>query len=192
MIKIATLGPQGTFSDKAVQKYLAKNTNLQAQIVYVQTITNVFEELTAKNCDFGVVPAENSTKTQGLVGETQIGLKKFAVSIVDELVLPVKLSFFSKVEPLQVKKIFVREEAQNQCLKFLSAYSSAEISFTDSNMASFEKLNECEFFDIAAVVPSHLFEANEKKYKFCVRDITDNSDNHTRFLVLKKSDEAKS
>ncbi|MCL2844771.1 MAG: hypothetical protein FWE23_04880 [Chitinivibrionia bacterium] len=189
MIKIATLGPERTFSDKAAQKYLEKHPNLQAQIVYVQTITNVFEELSAQNCDLGVVPAENSTKTQGIVKETQVALKNFKVSIIDDLVLPVKLSFFSKAEPSQIKKIFVKEEAQNQCLKFLSEYSSNKIIHTDSNIDSFKKLNEDLSLESAAVVPSHLFEEYSRNYKFCVKNITDEADNRTRFLVLKKSDE---
>jgi len=184
MMKIATL-PHDTFSHLAAKKYLAE-TGLQGEFLYQKTITNVFEELAAQNCDIGVVPVENSS--QGFVPLTQDGLKEFSVSIIDELILPVELSFFSKVERLQIKQIFVHDVAKNQCKKFLSEYSYAEIAPADSNMDAFDKLNANS--DCAAVVPSHIFEANEKKYKFCVRDITDNSDNHTRFLVLKKSDEA--
>ena len=186
MKKISVLGPKDTFSDYAAQKYLENHPQSEAEISYQKTIRNVFEDLKSGNSQIAVVPIENMS--QGIVAVTHDALNEFDVCITEELILPVQFSFLSKIKHSQIKKIFVHPVAQGQCSKFLCKYPSSEIIHTDSNMASFEKLNE--FSDCGAIVPSHIFEANEKDYRFCIQNISDNQNNYTRFLVLQNSNEA--
>jgi len=188
MTKIAVLGPKDTFSDVAVQKYLSAHSYLRSQIMYQKTIRLVFEELSAGNCDLGVVPIKNSSM-QEKVPMTCDGLEKFSVDIIEELILPVQYSFLSKCERGQIKKIFVHPVAQQQCLSFLREYQYSEIVYTDSNMDSFNKLSEHSC--CAAIVPCHILDEDETDYKLCVRNIADDPNNNTRFIVLKKSNEAK-
>lgn len=183
MKKISTLGPKDTFSDYAAQKYLAAHPQIKAEISYRKTIRNVFEDLSAQNCEIAVVPVENTLA--GFVWMSLDGLFDFPVQISEELILPIRLSFLSKIERSKVKNIFVHPLAEGQCSRFLyKNFPDAKITFTDSNIDSFNRIDENDFS--AAVVPNHIYEENLKKYPYSAEEISDCANNCTRFIVLQK------
>jgi len=113
------------------------------------------------------------------------GLYDFSPQIIEEFILPIQLSFLSKVRHSQVKNIFVYPAAEKQCLNFIEKNcGEASITHTDSNIDSFERIDENEF--CAAVVPGHIYDENEKNYPFSVKEISDYPNNLTRFVVLQK------
>src|SRR3989338_10881158 len=59
-MKIAVLGPNGTFSHK-----IAREIFTEDEIVVKDGLVEVFQEEKAKRADFGIVPVENSK--EGLV-----------------------------------------------------------------------------------------------------------------------------
>ncbi|MCL1946335.1 MAG: ACT domain-containing protein [Chitinivibrionia bacterium] len=183
MKKISTLGPKDTFSDYATQKYLASHPQLEAEISYQKTIQKVFEDLSNGNCEIAVVPVENVLA--GFVWTSLDGLFDFPVKIIEELILPIQLSFLSKIEHKKIKNIFVHPLAEGQCLQFLYVnFPEAKITFTDSNIDSFERINENDFS--AAVVPIHIYKENFEKYPYSLEEISDCANNCTRFIVLQK------
>ena len=185
MEKISTLGPKDTFSDYAAQKYLASHPQLCAEISYKKTIRKVFEDLSDGNSQIAVVPIENILA--GFVWMSLDGLYDFSVQIAEELILPIQLSFLSKIEYSKVENIFVHPLAEEQCSQFLyKNFPEAKITFTDSNIDSFNRIGENDFS--AAVVPSHIYEENVKKYPYSEKEISDYPNNCTRFLVLRKEE----
>src|SRR5690606_12992983 len=63
-LRIGYLGPEGTFSQQAVQKHFGHS----AKGLPLASIEEVFDEVAAGNADFGVVPVENSG--QGTIQST--------------------------------------------------------------------------------------------------------------------------
>jgi len=180
--KISVLGPKDTFSDLAAQKYLNSHPQIRAEISYQKTIRKVFEDLSCGNSQTAVVPIENIFG--GFIWMTLDGLYDFSVQIIEEFILPVQLSFLSKIRHSQVKNIFVNPAAERQCLNFIEKNcGDAKITHTDSNIDSFERIDENDF--CAAVVPGHIYDENEKNYPFSVRDISDYPNNRTRFAALR-------
>ena len=57
-VRIAYLGPEGTFSHMAVKQQFG----LSARATPIGTIPGVFEEVARGGADFGVVPVENTTE----------------------------------------------------------------------------------------------------------------------------------
>ena len=57
-MRVAYLGPEGTFSHQAVKRQFG----LSARATPMGTIPAVFEEVERGNADFGVVPVENTTE----------------------------------------------------------------------------------------------------------------------------------
>src|SRR6188472_2958 len=57
-VRIAYLGPEGTFSHMAVKQQFG----LSARATPIGTIPGVFEEVARGSADFGVVPVENTTE----------------------------------------------------------------------------------------------------------------------------------
>ena len=63
-LKVAFLGPEGTFSQQAVLKHFGHSV----RALPLAAISEVFEEVQAGHADFGIVPIENST--EGTVNNT--------------------------------------------------------------------------------------------------------------------------
>jgi chorismate mutase/prephenate dehydratase len=63
-LKIAFLGPEGTFTQAAALKHFGHSVNT----VPFGSIGDVFQEVEAGNCNYGVVPVENST--EGVISHT--------------------------------------------------------------------------------------------------------------------------
>src|SRR6056300_670186 len=63
-LKIAYLGPEGTFTQQAVHRHFGHSVHTSS----LPTIDEVFEQVQGGDADFGVVPVENST--QGIVSHT--------------------------------------------------------------------------------------------------------------------------
>ena len=81
-MKIAILGPQGTFSHEAALKIDPK-----AEIDFQRTISDVFEAVENGEDMAGIVPIENSVA--GTVAETLDKLNDSRLTIERELVHPV-------------------------------------------------------------------------------------------------------
>ncbi len=186
-MKIAILGPEGTFSDKAYLEYEKKiGENLQGQ--YYPTIDDVFEAVCSnkdmsayEECELGIVPIENTL--DGYVQRTLDLLLEKKVCIIDENMVPVQFSLVGNVENLnEINTLYVQFKANGQCRQFINSLSNAEIMSTNSNMESYYKLGNEK--GASAIVPRHI--ADKVSDRFVVENVTDSNYNHTRFLIFKK------
>ncbi len=83
-LKIAFLGPEGTFSQQAVLKHFGHSV----RALPLPAISEVFEEVQAGHADFGVVPIENST--EGTVNHTLDMLLNSPLKICGEIELRIR------------------------------------------------------------------------------------------------------
>ncbi len=81
-MKIATLGPSGTFSHEA-----ALRIDPGAELLFQRTIRDVFAVTGAGGAELGLVPLENSVA--GSIGETLDALMESELTIVREHIHPV-------------------------------------------------------------------------------------------------------
>ncbi len=175
-MRIATLGPEGTFSNEAALKY-SKN----AQIVFQKTIWDVFEAVKLKNADLGIVPIENSIA--GTEGLTLDSLMEFDLLIVGELLLDVKHNLASQGSISEIKTIYAHPQAHAQCERYLREnLPQAEIIHTSSNGKSAELLSKSGKNDKAAIIPK--LAAAKYGLKIIKEAIQDSRFNVTRFLVI--------
>lgn len=175
-MKIATLGPECTFSHEAVLTY-----NKKAKIIFKKTILDIFESVSSKEADQGIVPLENSIS--GSVGLTIDALMEFNIPITYELIIPVSHNLAGNEALKDIKFIFSHPRTYAQCEKFLrSRMKDVEIIPTASNATSAEALLKHKSKKYAAIVSSMAI----KKYKLkCImRNIQDSQFNVTRFLVI--------
>lgn len=188
-MKIAILGPEGTFSDKAYMEYCRK-TNQQLEGEYYPTIDDVFQAVCSDNamevaeaCDLCIVPVENTL--DGYVQRTLDLLLEKNVCVVDENTVPVQFSLVGNVESLdEITTLYVQFKANGQCRQFINTLQNAKIVVTESNMESYYKLGDEK--GAAAIVPHHI--AVKETDRFVVENVTDSDHNHTRFLIVKKGD----
>jgi chorismate mutase/prephenate dehydratase len=82
-LKVAYLGPEGTYAQSAVLKQFGHSV----RALSLASIDEVFQEVQAGNADFGVVPVENSS--EGTVNNTLDRFLSTALSICGEVELRV-------------------------------------------------------------------------------------------------------
>ena len=182
MEKIAILGPRGTFSDSASIEYINKFNNDLEQIYY-STIDDAFHSVGAE-CEVGIIPVENTL--DGYVQRTLDLLLEMNVYIENEISIPVQFSLVSNTKNIEdIKKLYVQFKTNGQCRKLIDSLCDVQIITTESNMESFNKIEEGNTGE-AAIIPGHMFEHSTSPFK--IKNVTDAVNNYTRFIVVREGE----
>ena len=182
-MKIAALGPEGTFSHEAVIAYDKK-----ASILFSDTIRDVFEAVSKGKAGLGIVPIENSIA--GTVGNTLDLLMDFKLKIRAEELLPIRhnLAGYGKIDDIKV--LYLHPQTYEQCELFIKrTLPKAEIIHTSSNGKSAEMIAREKDKAKASIIPK--IAADIYRLKILKRDVQDSRFNITRFLVISKEDAKK-
>ncbi|GGX90248.1 P-protein [Litchfieldella qijiaojingensis] len=176
-IKVAYLGPEGTFTQQAALKHFGDS----AVSLPMAAIDEVFREVEAGAANYGVVPVENST--EGVVNHTLDSFMDSSMCICGEVVLRIHhhLLISSTTRKEKVSRIYSHPQSFAQCRKWLdSHYPHAERVPVASN-AEAAKLVKTEWHSaaIAGDMAAKLYDLEKIAEK-----IEDRPDNSTRFLII--------
>lgn len=182
--KIAYLGPPGTFTEEALDKFIKDIS--QVKKISFPTVADVIRSVDRGEADEGLVPMENSI--EGSVNITQDILTfESEAKIIGEVTIPVKHSLIGKknIKLDNIKKVISHPHATAQCRKFLSTnLKGAEIIAANSTAEAVKILKE-ENDDIAAIGTK--IAAKIYNLEIIENDIEDNKDNKTRFVFIGNS-----
>ena len=175
-LKVAFLGPEGTFTQQAVFKQFGHSVRALA----LPTIEDVFHEVEAGSADFGVVPIENST--EGTVTHT---LDRFLVSplnICGEVELRIHQFLMGRMKSLEhVQRICSHQQSLAQCRQWLDEHlPQVERIAVSSNAEGARRARDEQ--GTAAIAPQAAAEVYG--LDVLVAEIEDRPDNTTRFLVI--------
>lgn len=178
-MRIATLGPKGTYSEKAVRQYDGK-----AEIVFCSTISEAIEAVKEEKADLAIVPTENS-----LLGSVDLTLdllrnvKENNMYIAGEEIVRIKLCLLIKGDIKDVAMIYSKKEAFPQCriyikdnfpnVKIYEADSTAEAARYALLANSTAAIASCEA-------------AQEYGLKIYAENIQDKKNNYTSFIIIGK------
>lgn len=180
-IRVAFLGPQGTFTQEAVNKHFGH----AAKPLPMAAIDEVFREVEAGAANYGVVPVENST--EGVVAHTLDNFMNSNLKICGEVVLRIHqnllISEVTKVDA--ITRIYSHAQSLAQCRKWLDAhYPKAERIPVSSNADAARRIKgEWNSAAIASVTAAELYDL-----KILQPNIEDMPDNATRFLIVGTQD----
>lgn len=173
-MKVCVLGPGGTFSHEAALLH-----DRDAEIIFENTIYDVFDALDKGKADVSVVPLENATS--GVVGETLDSLLSFSLKIRKVIFLRIVHNLVGTKKE-NIKRLFVHPQTHEQCRNYIRKnFRGAEIIYTSSNSAS-AKLAEGK--NDGAIVPTLAAELYGRN--ILERGVEDNGSNATQFAVLDK------
>lgn len=182
--KIAYLGPPGTFTEEALDKFIKDIS--QVKKISFPTVADVIRSVDRGEADEGLVPMENSI--EGSVNITQDILTfESEAKIIGEVTIPVKHSLIGKkkIKLDSIKKVISHPHATAQCRKFLSTnLKGAEVIAANSTAEAVKILKE-ENDDIAAIGTKTA--AKIYNLEIIENDIEDNKDNKTRFVFIGNS-----
>ena len=174
-LKIAFLGPEGTFSQQAVFKHFGHSV----RALPLGTINDVFHEVQAGNADFGVVPIENST--EGTVNNTLDMFITSPLKICGEIELRVQQHLMGKVQDLsRVKRICSHQQSLAQCRSWLDEnLPGIERIPVSSNAEGARRARD----EVGTAIAGHAA-AEVYGLSIIVSNIEDQADNTTRFFVV--------
>lgn len=180
--KIGYLGPSGTFTEQAAISY-----DPYAELIPFASISSIAESVDTGSTDEGVVPIENSL--QGSVTDTlDLLIHDTNLSIYQEIVIPIEHCLLVKSDliPGNLEIVYSHPMALAQCMQYLKYnYNDAVPTASLSTAAAVEDMlsSERRAAAIATERAASIYEA-----VVLDRGIQDNKSNHTRFVVLAKSD----
>jgi len=178
-LKIAYLGPEGTFTHQAALKKFGE----KGEFIPCKTIDNIFREVEKDRADYGVVPIENSM--EGVVTHTLDMFVESNLNITAEILLDVHHYLLSKEKSLaSVKKVFSHSQAIGQCWNWIvenlpdtklieteSTATAVKMAKREKNAAAIGSLTAADIYNIGVLAER----------------IEDSGENITRFLVIGKS-----
>ena len=176
IVRVAFLGPLGTFSHQAA----VRQFGALAELVAASHIRDVFDLCERGRAHYGVVPVENST--EGAVTECFDSLVESEVTICGELLLEIKLNLLGNARSIdEIKRVgshpqplaqargwLQRELPGVEIVEMASTAVAAQQAAEDPTFASVGSEVAAEAYGVRVLEPS----------------IEDRKGNSTRFLVI--------
>ena len=175
-LKVAFLGPEGTFTQTAVLGHFGHSV----RALPLASIDEVFHEVEAANADFGVVPIENST--EGTVNHT---LDRFLLSplkICGEVELRIHHNLMGLMNSLgRIVRVCSHPQSLAQCRAWLDEHlpNVEQVPVSSNAEGARRARDEKGTAAIAGQTAAEVY-----GLKVLSAEIEDRSDNTTRFLVL--------
>lgn len=175
-LKVAYLGPEGTFTQQAVNRHFGHSVLALSH----PSIDGVFEQVQKSEADFGVIPVENSS--QGIVSHTLDMFLNSELQICGEIELRVHQNLLTHARNLnQVERIYSHEQSLSQCKAWIRGHlPKAELIAVGSNAEAARRVRNAP--EAAAIAGQSAAEVYGVPVLFS--NIEDRPDNTTRFLVI--------
>lgn len=183
-IKVAFLGPKGTFSQEASNKHFGQ----AVETVPVGSIGQVFKEVENGTVDYGVVPIENST--EGVISYTLDVFMNSPLKISGEVKLRIHQNLMINPDLKngdwnKVERIYSHQQSLAQCRVWLdnNLPNAERIPVSSNTEAAKQALEDKNSAAIAGVLAAKTYGLN-----IVQPNIEDSKENTTRFLVIGKQD----
>ncbi|CAL93685.1 prephenate dehydratase [Azoarcus olearius] len=179
-LKVAYLGPAGTFSESASRKHFGAAPN----VLPTPSIDEVFRAVESGNADYGVVPVENST--EGAVGGTLDLLLANPLKVCGEVKLRIHQNLLSRAEGIGgAKRLYSHAQSLAQCHEWLNRNLAhlPRIPVASNAEAARLAAEDPESCAIAGEAAAELYGLNK-----LATNIEDDPNNTTRFLVIASHD----
>lgn len=181
-LNVAFLGPDGTFTQAAALKQFGHSVKTHS----LNSIGDIFRDVEAGACDYGVVPVENST--EGVVSHTLDSFLSSPLLICGEVTLRINHQLLSREEDLQrVEKVYSHAQSLAQCRGWLDRHlpNTERIPLNSNAEAARFASEESGVAAIAGEAAGEIYQLNR-----LATNIEDEPGNTTRFLVIGKQDVA--
>lgn len=184
-LRIAFLGPNGTFTQTAALKHFGHSV----KTVPLANIDDVFREVAAGSVNYGVVPVENSS--EGMVSHTLDSFLDSNLRIIGEVELRIHhhLLVAEGTQLASISRIYSHQQSLAQCRKWLDAnFPKAERVAVSSNAEAARRIKgEWHSAAIAGETAAELYGLTKLHER-----IEDNPNNTTRFLIIGREAVARS
>lgn len=177
---VAFQGEKGAFSEAAAFAYWGNHITLHP----CRTFKDVFQALQNKTVDYGIIPIENSL-TGSIHQNIDLALD-FHHYIVGEIILRIQhnLLVAKGVKLSNIKKVVSHPQALMQCSNFLESLEGVECLPMYDTAGSAQFISKNKPKDHAAI--ASLQASKDYDLHVIKKDIENNKQNYTRFLIISR------
>lgn len=175
-LKVAYLGPEGTFTQSAVLTHFGHSV----RALPLASIDEVFHEVEAGNADFGVVPIENST--EGTVNNTLDRFLTSPLKICGEVEVRIHQFLMGRMASLdRIQRVCSHQQSLAQCRGWLDEHLPGieRVAVASNAEGARRARDEQGTAAIAGQAAAEVY-----GLQVLAAEIEDRPDNTTRFLVL--------
>ena len=174
-LRVAFLGPPGTFSHQASLDTFGRGAELRPE----KSIPEIFRAIECDRADYGCVPIENSA--EGVINYTLDWLMRSSVRITAEVYRKVHHFLMGNVAIDRIRRIYSHPQVFGQCRAYLlEHFPGVELIECSSTAQGARKAREDEFgATLGSPVAAEMYQM-----KILDENVEDSSFNTTRFLVL--------
>ncbi|PVZ78509.1 bifunctional chorismate mutase/prephenate dehydratase [Serratia sp. S1B] len=180
-VRIAFLGPKGSYSHLAARQYAARHFD-QLIECGCQKFQDIFTQVETGQADYAIVPIENTSS--GSINDVYDLLQHTSLSIIGELTLPIDHCVLASGATTlqQIEVVYSHPQPFQQCSHFINHYPHWKIEYCESTAAAMEKVAKLNSPTIAALGS----EAGGALYNLQVieHNLANQKQNITRFIVL--------
>ncbi|MBV9491414.1 MAG: prephenate dehydratase [Verrucomicrobia bacterium] len=172
---IAYLGPEATWTHQAARSKFGASVRYAPQA----NISDVFDQVTRRCADYGVVPIENSV--EGAVNHTLDVFMDSELKICAQILLRIENNLLSKWPLAEIRRLYSHPQVFGQCRKWIQLHAhhaelvevssttrAAEIAASEPNAGALAGAMAAEIYGLPIVQSS----------------VQDSPNNATRFLVI--------
>ncbi len=176
----AFIGEYGAYSHKASLGYFGE----EVKPVPMKTFKDIFQAVQTGDCQYGVVPLENSLS--GSIHENYDLLQEYDLKIIGEITIRVKHALIAKenVQKNEIKKILGPPPALSQCKNYLDQYPDIQLVPVTATSSAVRQVKDSEDKHSAAI--GSTMAAEIFKMNILEESIEDNPRNYTRFAIIAK------
>lgn len=180
--RVACQGVEGAYSQIAATKLFSLPS-----ISFYKTFENVFEAIERGECDYGVLPIENSTA--GSVKRVYELMLSHSFHIVRSARIKVdhNLLVNQGASIDEITEIISHEQAISQCAGFLSKHPGIKVTVCQNTAMAAKTVKESGRRDLAAISSRACGELYSLSN--IAPSIQDSGNNHTRFICIGKKPE---
>jgi len=175
-LKVAYLGPAGTFTQAAAYKHFGHAVNT----VSMTAIPDVFQEVESGSCHYGVVPVENSS--EGVVSHTLDMFLNSPLKICGEVTLRIHHNLLGSSPDLgSLKVVYSHQQSLAQCRGWLDRHLPfvERVPVGSNSEAARRAMESPNSAAIAGTMAAELY-----GLQLLAPNIEDEPGNTTRFLVI--------
>jgi chorismate mutase/prephenate dehydratase len=192
-MKIAFLGPEGSYSHLAAKEFLKsesvgeKAINAWDECVPFRNFAEVFDAVFLGRVDGAAIPIENSLQG-GVLQNMDLLQASNDLYAVKELVLNIdhRLVYKEGIKLSEIGRVYSHRRALSQCANYLSKeLPFAALRETESTGFGLTKAMEDESGRSAAIAGGHILSLREG-FVMSEENIADEKNNYTHFLLIKK------
>lgn len=175
MARIATLGPEGSFSEEAAIEY-GRTLGEAVEIVFLDKPEDILS--LGRDAHYGLVAIENSL--EGSIGHTLDLLREMEYPICDEIVLRIRHFLLGRATSRPIRRIYSHPAALGQCRRFIrEGLGDAELVATSSTAEGARRaLVEAGCAAIGSLRAAEIY-----GLEVLAGDIQD-EDSYTRFIIV--------